>query len=82
MQFGESFSDSLVQQLLRQPLSLLTNMSFELNDAQYASAEVCFVHITICTWLTLLVVHGMPKTVLPALWGLAFKGIAVFIPCS
>ena len=40
MQFCETFADAVTQQLLRQPLSMLTAMRFDLTDAQYSSIEV------------------------------------------
>jgi hypothetical protein len=50
MQFGETFADSFVQQLLGQPLGVLANTSFSLNDAQYAAAEVCSGYLSILPW--------------------------------
>jgi hypothetical protein len=40
MQCCETFADTFIQQLLRQPLSSLTGMRLDLTDAQYSSAEV------------------------------------------
>lgn len=48
MQFGETFADSFVQQLLGQPLSALANTTFSLNDAQYAAAEVRSGYLSFC----------------------------------
>jgi hypothetical protein len=40
MQFCETFADTLLQQLLRGPLSSLASTRFDLNDAHYSIAEV------------------------------------------
>jgi hypothetical protein len=40
MQFCDTFADTIIQQLLRQPLSALAKLPFDLSDAEYSSAEV------------------------------------------
>lgn len=53
MRFCEALADSIIQQLLAKPMSLLQNANYNLSEAEYGAMEVlcshCQAHIRVCS---------------------------------